>query len=263
MKCIAYVDFLNSFSENLFGSGKLTYKDGLLCTEDGQVVVESLPPKGFRCYNNISREMLKLVYLDVCTKLEEAFDFFDFDDDGFITKEDIHEGYAQLLKAAESSSKSRRSTDDDSERRSLFTKDDIDHIVDILDLHGNGQIDINVFFEVFRICNGSNACNFDAQPRDLSFRREKSFSLNSVTMTRTASIGSGMVITSTGTTLVKVPSGRWHRTGSQDELEMEGNAIMSDVIQQIVGITVDADEFSLMPTEEKADAEDIGLIIDI
>lgn len=26
MKCIAYVDFLNSFSENLFGSGKLTYK---------------------------------------------------------------------------------------------------------------------------------------------------------------------------------------------------------------------------------------------
>jgi len=30
--------------------------------------------------------MLKLVYLDVFTKLEEAFDYFDDDDDGFITK---------------------------------------------------------------------------------------------------------------------------------------------------------------------------------
>ena len=51
--------------------------------------------------------------------------------------------------------------------------------------------------------------------------------------------------------MVKVPSGRWHKTGSQDNIEMEGSTMMSDVIQQIVGITVDADEFSLVPDEEK------------
>lgn len=76
-------------------------------------------------------------------------------------REDIHNGFAQLMKATACSIKSRHNTDDDSDKRNQLTRDDIDHIVDIIDLHGNGQIDINIFFEVFRICNGSNACNFE------------------------------------------------------------------------------------------------------
>lgn len=85
-----------------------------------------------------------------------------------------------------------------------------------------------------------------------------------------------------------VPSpGRWNRNGSLDELDAEGGGGM-DSLQQMVtgplGITVDADELSLMTTPEdnvriplhshlcyyncivltcQVVSEDVGLIIDI
>ena len=61
--------------------------DGLLCrASDEEVVVQTLPPVGFRSYNNISHEMLDLVYTNIYVHLESAFDFFDTDQNGIISK---------------------------------------------------------------------------------------------------------------------------------------------------------------------------------
>eukprot|EP01036_Dinobryon_divergens_P030269 gene30269-39489_t len=229
IQCIAYLDFLNSFSENLFGSEKLVFLNGVLCRQsDRQVAVESLPPTGYRSYNNISQEMLDLIYTSFYKKLEITFDYFDTDKDGIINKEDILRGYKQLMGSGEETV-------------------NMDRIVDSMDFFKTGEIDINIFFEIFRITVGPNEVNMPSSESkgDFMIRREKSQPL----MQRAASLS-----------LPRASSHRWSRTSSQESAEVEVVTVQQmGVVIPHAGIAIDAEDIA----EEKTDAEEVKLIIDI
>mmetsp|Transcript_671 Transcript_671/g.771 ORF Transcript_671/g.771 Transcript_671/m.771 type:complete len:686 (+) Transcript_671:149-2206(+) len=75
-------------------------------------------------------------------KLETVFYYFDTNSDGRISRDEFHKGCAML----------NGGLSDDSEQRLT----DIDHTLDLMDFDGSDDLDINEFFEVFRILDAKD-----------------------------------------------------------------------------------------------------------
>ena len=75
-------------------------------------------------------------------KLETVFYYFDTNGDGRISREEFHKGCALL----------NSTLPPDSEQRLT----DIDHTLDLMDFDGSDDLDINEFFEVFRILDAKD-----------------------------------------------------------------------------------------------------------
>eukprot|EP00596_Hydrurales_sp_CCMP1899_P008345 CAMPEP_0119033936 /NCGR_PEP_ID=MMETSP1177-20130426/1001_1 /TAXON_ID=2985 /ORGANISM="Ochromonas sp, Strain CCMP1899" /LENGTH=680 /DNA_ID=CAMNT_0006991067 /DNA_START=153 /DNA_END=2195 /DNA_ORIENTATION=- len=75
-------------------------------------------------------------------KLETVFFYFDTNNDGRISREEFHRGCAML----------NGDLSENSEQRLT----DIDHTLDLMDFDGSDDLDINEFFEVFRILDAKD-----------------------------------------------------------------------------------------------------------
>lgn len=75
-------------------------------------------------------------------KLETVFYFFDTNNDGVISREEFRKG-CEILNQSMTADSSERLTD-------------IDHMLDIMDFDGSDSIDINEFFETFRLLDAAD-----------------------------------------------------------------------------------------------------------
>eukprot|EP01039_Chlorochromonas_danica_P000938 gene938-1020_t len=101
----------------------------------------------------ISSDVVAAIYPNH-EKLEEAFRFFDEDEDGAFSLHDLLRGCLQLdLMRASASSTSSSSTDSPSstKRSYLYSVEEIQRLMAVMDVFECGVIDINVFFEIVRL----------------------------------------------------------------------------------------------------------------
>jgi Ca2+-binding EF-hand superfamily protein len=75
-------------------------------------------------------------------KLESVFYYFDSNGDGRISREEFHKG-CEILNSQLPAESEQRLTD-------------IDHTLDLMDFDGSDDLDINEFFEVFRILDAKD-----------------------------------------------------------------------------------------------------------
>jgi len=106
-----------------------------------QYTTDNLAPKSDSTATGTGIKMMDAMYFQK-KKLESVFYFFDNNGDGRISREEFHRG-CDLLNAQ---------LPPDSEQRLT----DIDHTLDLMDFDGSDDLDINEFFEVFRILDAKD-----------------------------------------------------------------------------------------------------------
>jgi serine/threonine-protein phosphatase with EF-hand domain len=106
-----------------------------------QYTTEKLVPQSERSATGAGIKMMDAMYFQK-KKLESVFYYFDTNGDGRISREEFHQGCDILNSYLPPDSKQRLT--------------DIDHTLDLMDFDGSDDLDINEFFEVFRILDAKD-----------------------------------------------------------------------------------------------------------
>jgi Ca2+-binding EF-hand superfamily protein len=108
-------------------------------------------PGGSQAYfgHLVSKDAIAAIYSGY-EKIEEAFHFFDADADARISMDDFIQGCTKLNLAAEISTGSGEAESPPSSS-GCYGRDDLQRLIGIMDVYDCGEIDVNVFFEMFRL----------------------------------------------------------------------------------------------------------------
>lgn len=106
-----------------------------------QYTTENLAPKVDGNATGTGIKMMDAMYFQK-KKLESVFYYFDSNGDGRISREEFHKGCEMLNSQLPAESEQRLT--------------DIDHTLDLMDFDGSDDLDINEFFEVFRLLDAKD-----------------------------------------------------------------------------------------------------------
>ena len=98
-----------------------------------------------------SSQILDLLYGNKKRMMELIFFFFDTDGDGLITASEFHDGCARLNHIGKESAEAARSSD--GVHVAPYELKDVSTMMQIMDFKHTGDIDINEFFEAFRLAS--------------------------------------------------------------------------------------------------------------
>lgn len=204
-------------SQSAAGATTTTSANDEVKESDVRLEEISLESQSFHLYN-IKPELLDTLYVNY-TSLEKAFMYFDRAKKGYITKEDLSIGVAEAAAVG----LNRR-----------FPTLNVDEILKAMDVNDSGKIDINIFFELFRVTDLHNNPPVDVSD-DVSLTMESSSkSTGSMRLRSMSVLQLQQVASSHNSPYPLSPVGREHRSDSHYSIEIKGVSINVDELTTAV-----------------------------